>query len=251
MPDLDLAELARRANLDGNSDGKVMTADDEPPKVEAAHDRRMDRLASAIGTGKMKLLELLGVAQDVAGLSCFDDAETRVGCFGPITAEEDPAVMTIAEFVETDIVLTLDSGCVDHLVDMGDIPGYACVLEASPGSKRGQRFVVGNGAKVRNEGQVLLQMSTTSTGRDSNLCSVFQVAEITRPLMSVSRICDHGLECLFTKKNAKILSPDGAVLAVFEREGGLYTATMKLKAPKHPENGRVAADPSGFHRPER
>ena len=60
-------------------------------------------------------------------------------------AEEDPAVTAIGDFVETDIVLTLDSGCVDLLVDMPDMPGYSCRLEESPGSKRGQKFIVGNG----------------------------------------------------------------------------------------------------------
>ena len=153
-------------------------------------------------------------------------------------------MMSVDDFVETEIIITLDSGCVDHLADLADMPGYACVLEESPGSKRGQRFIVGNGGKVKNEGQVRLQMTTTD---GSNLCSVFQVAEITRPLMSVSRICDQDLDCLFSKKFAKILNQQGEVLAVFERVGGLYEAKMKLRAPR-PVAG---VDASTFARPAR
>ena len=37
------------------------------------------------------------------------------------------------------------------------------------------------------------------------LRSCFQVAEITRPLMSVSRICDQDLTCIFDKKEANIV----------------------------------------------
>ena len=40
-----------------------------------------------------------------------------------MTAEEDPAVMALEDFVETDIILSLDSCCYDHIVDMADAPG--------------------------------------------------------------------------------------------------------------------------------
>ena len=81
---------------------------------------------------------------------------------------------------------------------------------------------------------------------------MFQVAEITRPLMSVSRICDQGLECLFTKEGAKILTQSGETVATFQREGGLYTATMRLKAPKPVDDPSVATgNSSGFARPLR
>ena len=77
-------------------------------------------------------------------------------------SEEDPAVMALEEFVETDILLTLDSGCCDHIVDMADAPGYACVLHPSAGSQRGQQFVVGNGERVSNRGQIQLRIAEES-----------------------------------------------------------------------------------------
>ena len=49
------------------------------------------------------------------------------------TSEEDPAVMALGDFVEADILVTLDSGCCDHIVDMADACGYAAVLHSSPG----------------------------------------------------------------------------------------------------------------------
>ena len=65
--------------------------------------------------------------------------------------------MALDEFVETDIVLTLDSGCCEHVCDIADPPGSAHVLHPAAGSKAGQRFIVGNGERVPNKGQVKLR----------------------------------------------------------------------------------------------
>ena len=54
--------------------------------------------------------------------------------------------------------VALDSGCTDNICHDADVPGY--VLEPSAGSKAGQHFVVGNGAKVPNNGQVNLNLQT-------------------------------------------------------------------------------------------
>ena len=69
-----------------------------------------------------------------------------------MTSEEDPAALAMEDFVETDILLTLDSGCCDYICDIADAPGY--------GSQRGQRFVVGNGDRVQNQGQIKLRMKS-------------------------------------------------------------------------------------------
>ena len=39
--------------------------------------------------------------------------------------------------------------------------------------------------------------------------SVFQVAEITRPLMSVSPTCDQDMLCIFEKDHTRVLDTDG------------------------------------------
>ena len=81
-------------------------------------------------------------------------------------------------------------------MDSEDAPGYT--VSESPASRRGQGFVVGNGARLPNEGQAQLNLETGSadaTVRD--LASRFQVAEIKRPRMSVSKTCDAGLTCVF------------------------------------------------------
>ena len=78
------------------------------------------------------------------------------------------------------------------------MPGY--VIEESPGSRVGQHFVVGNGARIPNTGQSCLNLE--SDGPIANaIKSVFQIAKVSRPLMSVGRICDGGLFVnLFAKR---------------------------------------------------
>ena len=64
------------------------------------------------------------------------------------------------------------------------------------------------------------------------IASVFQIAQVTRPLMSVGKICDEGYSVIFSNEEAKILGKDGSVKCVFKRNnGGLYIGKMKLKQP--------------------
>ena len=70
------------------------------------------------------------------------------------------------------------------------------------------------------------------TGSGTELInSVFQVAELNRPLMSVSQICSHGYKCVFEKGQATVVGESGETICRFEEDRGLYVANMRLKAP--------------------
>lgn len=171
-----------------------------------------------IGEENARLLDAIGALDQVSQLIMIDD-------------EEESSALNV-EWVETEIEICLDSGCCDHVLDLIDAPGYAAFLGESAGSKRGQKYVVGNGQRVKNEGEVVLNM-TSDVGGDARLLqSCFQVASVTRPLMSVSRVCDQGLRCIFDDERAIVTDKKtGKEIAVFERRGGLYISKMKLKAP--------------------
>ena len=68
-------------------------------------------------------------------------------------------------------------------------------------------------------------------GQHCTVNSVFQVADLNRPLMSVSQVCDNGHKCVFEKDHALVIAPNGDVVCRFTRKSGLYVADMKLKAP--------------------
>ena len=62
----------------------------------------------------------------------------------------------------------------------------------------------------------------------SGFGSVLQIAEVSRPLYSVSKICDSGASVTFSNSEAVVKSKDGAVLAKFKREGGLYVTDLEF-----------------------
>jgi hypothetical protein len=149
----------------------------------------------------------------------------------PVETDDGDPVMPVGEWHDVDIEVTLDSGCCNHVLDAEDAPGYQ--VSESAGSRRGQNFIVGNGEKVPNEGQVRLNMEAPMVdGAAMPIQSTFQVAEISRPLMSVSKICDQGYTCVFTKDGAQVLGSDRKPVCEFGRSNGLYVANMKLKPPE-------------------
>ena len=130
------------------------------------------------------------------------------------------------QWQDVEFEVALDSGSVVHVCSSEDAPGYQ--LDESLGSKRGQNFLMGDGGKVPNQGQKALNLS----GSTADLKSVFQIAQVTRPLMSVGKICDEGFTVTFYKTHASILDKNGKDICRFERQpGGLYVAKLKLKSP--------------------
>ena len=149
-----------------------------------------------------------------------------------VTSSDEHAVLQVEEWRDLDILVTLDSGCCEHILDAEEVPGYGNHIQESPGSRRGQTFTVGNGAEVPNEGQVRVNLAAPAGQGSTMITSDFQVAKITRPLMSVSKVCEQGYSCLFTREGAQILDVEGKSVSDFQRVNGLYVATMKLKPPE-------------------
>ena len=64
------------------------------------------------------------------------------------------------------------------------------------------------------------------------LQSVFHVAGVTPPLMSVGRIRNQGLQCILDEHKASVLGKDGEEVCRFKRRRGLYEAWLQLKSPE-------------------
>ena len=81
---------------------------------------------------------------------------------------------------------------------------------------------------MRNHGQKTLNLASDKCA----FSSVFQIAAVHRPLMSVGKICDNNNTVIFNKTRATVLGEDGVEICVFERQpGGLYTAKLRLTSP--------------------
>ena len=133
-------------------------------------------------------------------------------------AESQPRVIRVA----------LDSGAGDHVARPADLEGF--VVEESPGSKANKHFIAANGQRIANRGQV--QAKVSHEGLGTSFGSTFQLAEVSRPLYSVSKMCDTGATVTIDAREA-LVHKNGRLLARFERQGGLYLADFTVK-PRDP-----------------
>jgi len=129
-----------------------------------------------------------------------------------------------------EVTVAIDSGAVDHVASGEDLHGIQVVPSAS--SKAGKHFMGANGKTIENLGQAAVSMKAPTTGVRIN--SIFQIAHVSRPLYSVSRICDSGCEVTFNQSEGKV-TKNGKLIAVFPRRGGLYVGTLMVK-PAQPKD---------------
>ena len=125
------------------------------------------------------------------------------------------------------IKIALDSGAGDHVAGRDQVGAKS--IRASGGSRRGQHFIDASGNRIENQGESELHMLEPG---GKSIKSTFQVADVTRALYSVSKICDDGCEVYFTATEA-VITKGGNVITRFARDGGLYCAEMEIK----PDNG--------------
>ena len=94
-----------------------------------------------------------------------------------------------------------------------------------------------NGAKLPNLGEKHFSMVTT----EGNLAeATFQVADVTRPLCSVTKICDKGNRVIFEADGGYVENYATGVRTKFQRQNNVYVMEMYVE--------EVAAAP-GFARP--
>ena len=83
---------------------------------------------------------------------------------------------------------------------------------------------------MANLGEKRLSLEVEQDKRYGAIASVFQIAQVTRPLMSVGKVCDEGLKVTFDSERADVCDTDGKIVCSFRRrDGGLYVAKRKLK----------------------
>ena len=131
------------------------------------------------------------------------------------------------EFLEVE--MTLDTGATVHAADRVDLPCH--VIGKSAGSRAGQQFQAAGGKLIPNEGQANVVM--LAPDMDSELACNIQIAKVTRPLLSVTKMTESGkISVLCKKDEALVLDEKSKVLARFTRKGGLYTAIMRVRNPR-------------------
>jgi hypothetical protein len=136
----------------------------------------------------------------------------------------------------------MDSGAEESVAHPSMSPQYPVV--PSVGSRSGQCYTSASGDEIPNLGEQTLPL-VTNEGYEFD--SKYQSADVSRPLNSVSQICDAGGEdgqlVLFSKWGGTILNLESWRKTPFDRSGGIYTLGAWVKppgstAPGFPRQGR-------------
>ena len=158
----------------------------------------------------------------------YDIENTELGIIEP---DEDDTILTVDNWEDIMVEVVLDSGACRHVMARENAPGYQ--VHDSSASRRGLGFIVGNGERIPNEGQFVLNLDADDDqGSVTRLAATFQVADLTRPLMSVSQLCEQGFRVEFKDTHALVIDSSGRTACRFQRSGQLYTSQMTLKAPE-------------------
>ena len=90
-------------------------------------------------------------------------------------------------------------------------------------------------------GQKLLNVQTDE-GKDRQV--LYQIAEVSRPLTSVSSLCDKGNWVVYTSQGGFIINCQAGERTGFERQGSIYELGLWIKD----DENRGTPQPSSFPR---
>ena len=111
----------------------------------------------------------------------------------------------------------MDSGAADSVAPVTLAPQVEII--ESPGSRRGQCYGSASAGRMPNMGQKVLNIQTDE-GRDAKV--LYQIAEVSRPLTSVSATCDQGNWVVYIPHGGFIMNTMTGERTSFERQGGIY-----------------------------
>jgi len=149
---------------------------------------------------------------------------------------EDELIGEIDEPASTKVKVAMDSGCVANVIHPNHLPPR--VVRSAEPNRTGRNFVGAGGDSIKFHGTCLSHMRDP---RGHRVNCKWNMADVTRPLNSVSSVCgpedgDGDHDVLFNNKLCVVV-PAGIVnkiletvtpLTRYDREGNLYTAEMEL-----------------------
>ena len=135
-------------------------------------------------------------------------------------------ISTAGEAQWQEIEITVDSGACDTVM-----PAYMCAdirIDPSDPQQHCSVFEVANGAFILNMGERRCVMMTEGSGVPKHI--TFQVADVHKPLLSVSRLADNGYQCVLGDKNGHLEDVHTGEKIPLIRRDNLYVMKAWLRA---------------------
>ena len=140
----------------------------------------------------------------------------------------EPQTYENKRWVKVDSVM--DSGADAPVAPPSMLPNVK--IEPSPGSIRGQNWVSASKHRLKNLGQQKIK-ACTEEGEETEV--LFQIADVSKPLVSVASICERGNRVLFGKVGGVVQNLRTGREIPFYRRNGIYILTMWLQDGDEPE----------------
>ena len=125
------------------------------------------------------------------------------------------------KWVKVDSVM--DSGAAAPVAPPSMMPNVK--IEPSPGSVRGQHFTSASSHKLKNLGQQRIH-ACTEDGEETSV--LFQIADVSKPLVSVASICEKGNRVIFGKSGGVVQNVYTGRRIPFYRRNGIYILSLWL-----------------------
>ena len=122
---------------------------------------------------------------------------------------------------------------------MPPIHGPQFAITDTDASRAGVFYTAADGGRIMNIGETTVPIALENGVTTS---ATFQVADVSRPLMSVGKVCEMGNRVLFGAGGGYILNIATGSATPFHKKDGIYIFTMWI--PPASEAG------SGFARPQ-
>ena len=176
-------------------------------------------------------LERKDLGENFAGVFFEDDEDKPAELLG-FSWRSGPELYDNKSWVKVESVV--DSGASAPVAPPSMLPNVK--VRPSEGSKRGQTFTSASKHKLNNLGEQRAK-AYTEAGEPTEV--LFQVADVSKPLVSVSAICERGNRVIFGKSGGVVQNLASGSQIPFYRRNGIYILSMWLQD----------ADEEDFQRP--
>ena len=149
-----------------------------------------------------------------------DDGDKSADLLG-FSWRSDTQTWDEKKWVKVDSVV--DSGACSPVAPPNMLPGVK--VEPSPGSIRGQNYTSASKHKVKNLGQQRIK-ACTEAGDETEV--LFQIADVSKPLVSVGSICERGNRVLFGRSGGVVQNLRTGKEIPFYRRNGIYVLSLWL-----------------------
>ena len=133
----------------------------------------------------------------------------------------EPATWEQKKWVKVESVM--GSGAAAPVAPPSMLPNVK--IEPSPGSIRGQNFTSASKHSLKNLGQQKINAFTEGGDPTSVL---FQIADVSKPLVSVASICERGNRVIFGKAEGVVHNLTAGKEIPFHRRNGIYILSLWL-----------------------